>query len=130
MSGGRKAYITELGKKPTEIVDIFDYAPPESVGSVGQQSAFHVKWVESLKTKYSESETPLTGEIEEAMRHPNGWVYRIVGSFDPNGEVPPEAIVGAWKVDVHGKIIGPFIKNQNFDPERWPNKPGAPAFRS
>jgi hypothetical protein len=53
----------------------------------------------------------MTGELEEAQKHPNGWVYRILGTFGPNEAVPPEAIVGAWKVDAEGKIIGDFIPN-------------------
>lgn len=81
-----------------------------------------MKWTESIKSKFSRSGTPFPGEIEEATRHPNGWVYRIVGSFDPNCAIPPEAIIGAWKVDAHGKIIGPFIKNQNYDPGNGPKK--------
>ena len=69
------------------------------------------------------TETPLQGEIEEAMQHPGGWVYRIAASFgDSNGRVPPEAIVGAWKVDADGKIIGGFIRNPKYDASKWPSK--------
>jgi len=40
---------------------------------------------------------PFPGEIKEARLHPNGCVYRISAKVgDPNGRVPPEAIVGAW----------------------------------
>ncbi len=53
-------------------------------------------------------------EIEEAKRNPNGWVYRIEGTFGPNDVVPPEAIVGAWKVDAEGKIVGDFVPNRKF----------------
>ncbi len=67
------------------------------------------------------SATPLPGEIEEAKRNPNGWVYRIAGPFAPNESVPPEAIVGAWKVDVSGRIVGGFVMNEKYDPKRWPN---------
>jgi hypothetical protein len=63
---------------------------------------------------------PFDGEIEEAKKHPNGWVYRIAGRFGPNDGVPPEAIVGAWKVDAEGKITGDFILNKKYDPEKWP----------
>jgi hypothetical protein len=66
------------------------------------------------------AEKPLLGEIEEASRNPNGWVYRIAGNFGPNESVPPEAIMGAWKVDGQGRIIGGFISNMNYDPDRWP----------
>jgi hypothetical protein len=64
--------------------------------------------------------TPYSGEIEEAKRFPNGNVYRIAGVFGPSDEVPPDAIVGAWKVDAHGNIVGDFIRNRNYDPNRWP----------
>jgi hypothetical protein len=59
---------------------------------------------------------PLPGEIEEALRIPNGWVYRIEGQFGRDDAVPRERIVGAWKVDEHGKIVGDFIPNPRFIP--------------
>jgi len=49
---------------------------------------------------------PFPGEISEAKANPNGWVYRIAGNFLPHEEVPPEAIVGAWKVNEKGEIVG------------------------
>jgi hypothetical protein len=64
--------------------------------------------------------TPYAGEVEEAKRFPNAHVYRIAGRFGPNEKVPPEAIVGAWKVDARGRIIGGFIRNPKYDPKRWP----------
>ena len=70
----------------------------------------------------SEIVAPLSGEIEEAKRIPSGWVYRIAGKFGSNDRVPPEAIVGAWKVGAEGKICGTFVKNQRYDPERWPSR--------
>jgi hypothetical protein len=60
--------------------------------------------------------TPEPGEIEEATRHPGGWVYRIAGNYGPDDGVPPEAIAGAWKVDGTGQIVGDFKPNPNFDP--------------
>ncbi|MEO7697894.1 MAG: hypothetical protein ABIZ04_01585 [Opitutus sp.] len=71
----------------------------------------------------SDIESPLPGEVEEAKRNPNGWVYRIAGSFASNENVPPEAIVGAWKVDASGRIGGGFIANVKYDPKRWPSRP-------
>jgi hypothetical protein len=65
-------------------------------------------------------EKPFQKEIEEAKRNPNGWVYRIAGCFGPNDSVPPKAIIGAWKVDPHGTITGPFQRNKNYDPNLWP----------
>jgi hypothetical protein len=67
--------------------------------------------------------TPAAGEIEEARRHPDGWVYRIAASVgDPNRRVPPEGIVGAWKIDAEGKIVGDFIPNPKYDGVKWPAK--------
>ena len=60
-------------------------------------------------------EKPYPEEIAEATRHPNGWVYRIAGNFSADEKVPPEAIVGAWKVNGLGHIEGEFVPNKNFD---------------
>jgi len=57
---------------------------------------------------------PESKEVEEAKRNPNGWVYRISGQYGVDDEVPPEAIVGAWKVDENGDIAGEFIPNPKF----------------
>ena len=57
---------------------------------------------------------PPQAAIEEAKQNPNGWVYEIDERFDPNGAVPPEGIVGAWKVDDNGIIVGAFIPNRAY----------------
>ena len=51
MGGGRKAYVTRLGSPAlkSDLVDIFEYAGPEAVGTVAQQKAFHQKWAGSLR---------------------------------------------------------------------------------
>ena len=68
-------------------------------------------------------ERPSPGEVAEAARNPNGWVYRIAGSVgDANGRVPPEAIIGAWKVDSAGEITGEFIPNPKYDAQKWPSR--------
>jgi hypothetical protein len=67
-----------------------------------------------------EAASPCSGEIEEAKGTPGGWVYRIAGKFGPKDRVPPETIVGAWKVDAEGNISGDFIRNKTCDPKRWP----------
>jgi hypothetical protein len=122
MGAGRKAYITRLDapSRKADLLDIFDYARPELVGSVAQQKSFHETCVESRRKKWeARKKTPLPGEIEEAKRYPNGWVYRIAGSFAPNESVPPEAIIGAWRVDPTGCIIDAFVPNKNYNPDRW-----------
>jgi hypothetical protein len=64
---------------------------------------------------------PFLGEIAEAKRHPNGWVYRIAGQFHADERVPAGAILGAWRVDAEGNIIGSFVPNENYDAEKWPS---------
>jgi len=53
----------------------------------------------------------------EAQNHPNGCVCVIDGQFGPDDAVPPQAIVGAWKVDSAGEITGEFIPNPNYRPQ-------------
>lgn len=67
--------------------------------------------------------SPFPEEILQARSNPGGWVYRIAGPFRPTDAVPPEAIVGAWKVDEAGNIVGDFISNGRYDPSRWPAGP-------
>ncbi|MGV3627759.1 MAG: hypothetical protein ACO1PN_08765 [Betaproteobacteria bacterium] len=66
---------------------------------------------------FKKREKPFPGEVEEAKKWPNAQVYRIAGEFGPDEAVPPEAVVGCWKVDGDGNIVGDFIRNPNFDPK-------------
>jgi hypothetical protein len=59
----------------------------------------------------------------QARRHPNGWVYQIDGMFGSDDVVPPEAIVGAWKVDENGEIVGEFVPNPKYKPQNAKKKP-------
>lgn len=52
--------------------------------------------------------------LEAARSNPDGWVYKIDGTFGADEYVPPEAIVGAWKVDGKGNLIGEFIPNSKY----------------
>jgi hypothetical protein len=47
-------------------------------------------------------------------------VYEIDGRqvSDPDGEVAPEAIVGAWKIDDDGSPTGEYEANPNYRPAR------------
>jgi hypothetical protein len=62
--------------------------------------------------------TPDKAAIEEAKKRPNGCVYKIEGEFPPDATVPPDAIVGFWKVDASGKIVGEFVPNPAHRPKR------------
>ncbi|MDX3127087.1 type VII secretion system-associated protein [Streptomyces scabiei] len=60
---------------------------------------------------------PVTDEMRaQAAAQPDGWVYAIDAYFDPNGEVPPYGVVGAWKVDSRGRLTGEFTHNPNYRP--------------
>jgi hypothetical protein len=54
--------------------------------------------------------------IAEAKRRPGGWVYAMDGISDQDGAVPPERILGAWKVNDAGDIVGDFLPNPNHRP--------------
>jgi hypothetical protein len=55
--------------------------------------------------------------LQEAKKHPGGWVYKIEGQYASDVAVPPEAIVGAWEVDASGNLTGKFIDNPRFKPK-------------
>lgn len=56
--------------------------------------------------------------LKEAKNNPNGWVYKIDNGYDLSGDIVPEAIVGAWKVNENGDITGEFISNKNYIPSK------------
>ena len=66
----------------------------------------------------NDDDKPSAQAIEEAKNHPNGFIYRVDGDYRENEHIPPEAIVGAWKVNESGEIDGEFIPNPNYDPEK------------
>jgi hypothetical protein len=61
------------------------------------------------------SPAPDERAIAEAKRQGQGWVYKIEGNYGPNDNVPPQAVVGAWKVEA-GQIVGEFLPNPNYKP--------------
>ncbi|QGH67833.1 hypothetical protein GHV42_02850 [Xanthomonas oryzae pv. oryzicola] len=62
-------------------------------------------------------EHEITPDVVQAAReNPNGWVYKIKGEYGPTEHVPPEAVVGAWKVDADGNLTGEFMSNPKYQP--------------
>jgi hypothetical protein len=61
---------------------------------------------------------------ESALHNPNSWLYVIDPAFDPNTEVPPWGIVGAYPVDAYGQIESRFAANDTYRPSPralgWP----------
>lgn len=114
MSGGRMAYLIDGDSfsQGDELVDILEYAPPEEISSISEQESFYETWRRSLID--IKLVKPDKGEFAAARNEPNGWVYRVDGEYDGKTEIPPDAIVGAWKVDEKGSIVGDFILNPNY----------------
>ena len=83
--------------------------------TIGETATFAAMWLKK-KAHQTPAIEPEPGEIAEAAKNPGGWVYRISGNYGPDDAVPPEAIVGAWKVADDGTIIGEFMRNPNFNP--------------
>jgi hypothetical protein len=75
-----------------------------------------VKELAEMSTKTARHD--VTDDVKKAaLQNANGWVYKIEGSFGPTEYVPPEAIVGAWKVDENGKVTGEFLPNPKYVPK-------------
>lgn len=111
-TGGRRAYRIRMGvpARREDVVGLFDETSVGELASVEEQARYHRAWLESLEAS--------DGERAEARSCPGGWVYRIDGRLDPDGEVPPEGIVGAWKVSDGGVLTGEFEANDGYRPER------------
>ena len=54
--------------------------------------------------------------LSEAAAHAGGWVYEIDPRYDPNGEVPFNGIVRAWKISADGEPAGDVWENPEYDP--------------
>lgn len=71
-----------------------------------------------FRRKRSGQRMPPPELVAEAKANPGGWVYEIDGNMvdDPNGAVPPEAIIAAWQVDARGRLSGGYQANPNYRP--------------
>ncbi|WP_282818936.1 hypothetical protein [Curtobacterium flaccumfaciens] len=45
---------------------------------------------------------------------PTQWRYEIDPGFDPEGEVPPFAVRGAWPLNGRGETVGDFLPNPGY----------------
>ena len=71
-----------------------------------------------VTTPESQWRTPPPSLAAEAAANPGGWVYEIDQDWldDPNGDVPPEAVRGGWRVDDSGKATGEYVPNHRHVP--------------
>ena len=57
-----------------------------------------------------------TSELGDQEPEPQGsWIYFVDSGYDPEGDVPPYAVIGAWPVDEHGQL-GAFTGNPEYRP--------------
>jgi len=57
------------------------------------------------------------GLLAEARSKPGGWVYAIDPEYAPDGAdgaVPPEGIIGAWKIGDDGQPTGEYRSNERY----------------
>jgi type III secretion system (T3SS) SseB-like protein len=66
----------------------------------------------------SEHVTPeITADMRQAAReNPNSWLYVIDPALDPDGEVPPWGVIGAYPVNGRGEIEETFHANTAYRP--------------
>jgi len=117
---GRHAYVCTLPRRSTrpEVVDVREPAPDlRLVTTVDEQRAWFDLWrrspLDDASSQPPSNDLP-EGLLDEARSHPSGWVYEIVGDYDPDGAIPPSAIRGGWPVDENGRPAGAFVPNPNF----------------
>ena len=60
--------------------------------------------------------TPSDGARAAAAAQPDTWIYEIDPWFDPDGEVPGWAVMGAWRSNGRGEIDGEFTPNDDYRP--------------
>ena len=54
---------------------------------------------------------------QEAARVPGGWVYETDGRSDPDGFIPIDVIVRAWKISPDGAPTGEVWENLQYSPK-------------
>ena len=84
-------------------------------------------WLESMPASAKQPE--ITAEMRaNARKNPNSWLYVIDEAFDPNGQVPSWAVVGAYPVNDGGEIVADFHPNEQYRPS--PQALGFPEPRT
>lgn len=52
--------------------------------------------------------------LEEAAKIPGGWVYETDGRANPDGFVPLNTIIRAWKISAAGTPTGEIWENPEY----------------
>jgi hypothetical protein len=54
---------------------------------------------------------------EQAKQTPNSWLYIVDPGYEDSGDdVPPEGVVGAYRIDENGEIDEEFQHNDEYEP--------------
>src|SRR6266545_8425856 len=70
-----------------------------------------------LPTMLAMTTPEITPEMRAAaLANPNSWLYVIDPALDPDGEVPPWGVVGAFPVNERGEIDEAFEPNADYRP--------------
>ena len=56
----------------------------------------------------------------EAAANLNGHVYEIAQGWEPDGAIPPGAIIRGWAIGPDGRATGDFVDNPSYDPALRP----------
>ncbi len=61
---------------------------------------------------------PITDEMrEQAKQTPDSWLYIVDPGYQESGEdVPPEGVIGAYRIDSEGTIDEDFQHNEEYEP--------------
>jgi len=61
---------------------------------------------------------PITEQMrEQARQTPGSWLYIVDPGYQDTGEeVPPEGVIGAYRIDEHGEIDEDFQHNDQYQP--------------
>jgi hypothetical protein len=65
--------------------------------------------------------------LSAAAQTPGGWVYAIDPAFDPRDRIPPEGVIGAWKIDDSGQPTGEYTPNPNYRPSEIAKRSVSPS---
>ncbi len=68
---------------------------------------------------------PITDEMrEQARQTPDSWLYIVDPGYEASGDnVPPEGVVGAYRIDSEGEIDEDFNHNDEYVPSTPPFEP-------
>ena len=109
MAGGLSIYVHDTD--PPRLVDTFDRAARDQVATLEDQEARLARMRRNPPRPFVTE-----GMRRHAANNPGTWLYAIAAGFDPMGEVPPEAIKGAYWVDESGEITDTYQPNDRYRP--------------